>query len=56
LKLQFSHLNQHLPQFCQSLLAFVNDKRRPIDKLLVNLLQCLRIWLIKSKLLPQLIW
>lgn len=56
LKLQLSHLDQHLPQLCQSLLAFVNDKRWPIDKLLVNLLQCLRIWLIQFKLLPQLIW
>lgn len=39
LQLELPHLDQHLPQFGQSLLALMYDKRRPINQLLVDLLQ-----------------
>jgi len=54
LKLQLTHLNEHLPKLGQALLAFVDLEGRPIDQILIDLLECLRIALVQPHLLPKL--
>lgn len=55
LQLQLSHLDDHLPQFGQSLFAFVNDKWGPIQQLLVDLLEGLIVGLIETHFFPELV-
>ena len=54
LKLQLTHLDEHLPELGQTLLAFVDLEGGPVDQILIDLFQCLRIAFVQPHLLPEL--
>jgi hypothetical protein len=55
LQLELPHLNDHLPQFGQPLLAFVDDEGRPIDEMLIDFFKGFLVRFVESDFFPELV-
>lgn len=52
---QLAHLDDHLPQFSESLLALVDLEGRPVDEVLVDLLEGPCVGLVEAHFFPELV-